>query len=97
MSIRHVRFFKGSRKIYGQVINVPVDVDTMVQVLARALEDDYAFNVKIEKNLLNKSFYMSGGVSKSIVKLEAETSQKMLSAACLKRCRFKDSFAKKKS
>lgn len=30
MSIRHVRFFEGSKKLHGQVINVPVEVDNMV-------------------------------------------------------------------
>ncbi|XP_062540964.1 uncharacterized protein LOC134209006 [Armigeres subalbatus] len=31
--------------IIGQVINIPVDVDEMVRVLPRQLEDDYAFSV----------------------------------------------------
>lgn len=50
------------------MINVPVDVDEMVTVLPRELEDDYAFNVCIKKHLIHKSNYLSGFVKKSVVK-----------------------------
>ena len=51
MQIRRLRY-DGSYGIIGQVINVPVDVDTMVQQLPRQLDDDQAFNVNIKKNMI---------------------------------------------
>ncbi|XP_058839321.1 uncharacterized protein LOC131694833 [Topomyia yanbarensis] len=68
MQIRRLRQAQGSYTIIGQVINVPVDVDEMVRVLPRQLEDDYAFNVSIKKHLIHKSNYLSGFVKKSVVK-----------------------------
>lgn len=67
MQIRRLRY-DGSYGIIGQVINVPVDVDTMVQQLPRQLDDDQAFNVNIKKNMIHKSTYLSGVVKKSVVK-----------------------------
>lgn len=58
----------GSYAIMGQVINVPVEVDTMVKSLPRQLDDDQAFNVSIKKHLIHKSSYLSGFVKKSAVK-----------------------------
>lgn len=46
---------EGSYGMIGQVINVPVDVDTMVRCLPRSLDDDYAFNVNLKKNIMHKS------------------------------------------
>ena len=68
MSIRHLRYFKGAKKLCGQVINVPVDVDNMVRVLPRSLDDDYAFTVHLKRNLINRSSYLVGCISKSVVK-----------------------------
>ncbi|CAN7938547.1 unnamed protein product [Ixodes hexagonus] len=67
MQIQRLRYH-GSYGIIGQVINVPVDANTMVQQLPRRLDDNYAFNVNIKKNLVHKSRYLSGFVRKSIVK-----------------------------
>jgi hypothetical protein len=53
----------------GQVINVPVDVNTMVTSLPRQLDDDHAFNVNIKRQLVHKSTYLSGFVKKSVVKV----------------------------
>ncbi|XP_052565864.1 uncharacterized protein LOC120424652 [Culex pipiens pallens] len=58
----------GSYTIIGQIINVPVDVNEMVRMLPRQLEDDYAFNVCIKKQLIHKSNYLQGYVKKSVVK-----------------------------
>ena len=57
----------GSYSLIGQVINVPVDVDEMVRVLPRGLDDDYAFNVCFKKHTIHKSTYLSGFVKKSVV------------------------------
>ncbi|XP_028966621.1 uncharacterized protein LOC100900662 [Galendromus occidentalis] len=66
MQIRRLRH-EGSYGIIGQVINVPVDVDTMVRCLPRSLDDDYAFNVNLKKNIVHKSSYISGFVKKSTI------------------------------
>lgn len=47
---------------------MPVDVEEMVRMLPRQLEDDQAFNVCIKKRLIHKSNYLSGYVKKSVVK-----------------------------
>ena len=51
----------------GQVMNMPIDVNTMIQQLPRRLADDHAFNVAIEKKLIHKSSYLSGYVEKSVL------------------------------
>ncbi|CAD7085388.1 unnamed protein product [Hermetia illucens] len=66
--IRRLRY-DGSYGIIGLVINVPVDVDTMVQQLPRELDDDLAFNINIKKNMIHKSTYLSGVVKKSVLKI----------------------------
>lgn len=48
MQIRQSRY-DDSYSISGQVINVHVDVDTIVQQLLRQLNYDHAFNVNIKK------------------------------------------------
>ncbi|GFX39884.1 uncharacterized protein TNCV_2646471 [Trichonephila clavipes] len=58
MQMRRLRY-DGSYAFIGQVINVPVDVDTMVQQLLRQLDDGQAFNVNIKKNMIHKSTYGS--------------------------------------
>ena len=71
MSIRRLRRM-GGYGIRGQIINVPTDVDTMVRCLPRSLDDDYAFNVNIKRNLIHKSSYLSGYVKKSTIKMWLE-------------------------
>lgn len=66
IQIRRLRQ-QGDYGIIGQVINVSVDVDTMVRSLPRSLDDDYAFNVNVKKNIMHKSSYISGFVKKSTV------------------------------
>ncbi|XP_037868533.2 uncharacterized protein LOC119628351 [Bombyx mori] len=68
MQIRRLRYVQGQYGIAGQVINVPVDVDNMVQTLPRNIEDDYCINVHIKKRLIHKSSYLRGLVKKGIVK-----------------------------
>ena len=68
MQIRHLKRVGGSKAIVGQIINVPVDVNTMVQQLPRELDDDHAFNVHIKKHLLHSSVAYKGLVKKSTVK-----------------------------
>ncbi|GBO30085.1 hypothetical protein AVEN_48749-1 [Araneus ventricosus] len=58
-----------SYAVVGQVINVPIDVNIMVQHLLRNLDDDQAFNENIEKRLNHKSIYLSGEVRKRVVRL----------------------------
>ena len=60
-----VCFLHGSKGIAGQVINIPVDVNSMVSELPRQLDDDLAFNVHIKRHLIHKS---TGYVKKSVVK-----------------------------
>ena len=66
MQIRRLRW-AGSYGIVGQVINVPIDVDTTVRCLPRSLDNDEAFNVNLKKNIVHKSSYISGFVKKSTV------------------------------
>ncbi|GFX01768.1 hypothetical protein TNCV_2921541 [Trichonephila clavipes] len=49
-----------------EAINVPMDVDTMVQQLPRQLDDDQALNVNI-KNMIHKSTYQSSVVKTPII------------------------------
>ncbi|GFY24337.1 uncharacterized protein TNCV_1013861 [Trichonephila clavipes] len=67
MQIRRLRY-EGNYGIVGQVINVPVNVNNMVQQLPRRIDDDFAFNVNIKKKLIHKSNYLSGFVRKSVIK-----------------------------
>ncbi|KAK0158252.1 hypothetical protein PV328_009280 [Microctonus aethiopoides] len=68
MQIRRLRYVEGQYGITGQVINVPVDVNNMVQTLPRNLDDDYCINVHIKKRLMHKSSYLQGLVKKGVVK-----------------------------
>jgi hypothetical protein len=66
MQIRRLHY-QGKYGIVGQIINMPVDVDIMVQRLPRRLDDDHAFSVNMKKKLIQKSTYLSGFVKKSII------------------------------
>lgn len=48
MQIRRLRFLHGSKSIAGHVINIQVNVNSMVLELPRQLDDDHAFNVRIK-------------------------------------------------
>lgn len=71
MSIRRLRR-DGAYGIIGQVINMPVDVDTMIRHLPRHLDDDYVFNVAIKRKLIHKSSCLSGFVNKRTLRLWLE-------------------------
>lgn len=68
MQIRRLRTVFGSKGLIGQVVNIPVDVDQMVSTLPRMLDDDQAFNVNIKRHQIHKSSYLSGYVTKGVVK-----------------------------
>ena len=68
MQIRRLRYQSGTHIISGQIINVPVDVQEIVSSLPRCLDDDYAFNVSLKKNLIHKSSAYSGLVRMGDVK-----------------------------
>ncbi|XP_037558151.1 uncharacterized protein LOC119435325 [Dermacentor silvarum] len=58
----------GQYGIVGPVVNVPVEVDTMVKSLPRNIHEDHAINVHIKRRILNKTSYLSGVVKKSHLK-----------------------------
>ena len=68
MQLRRLRYIHGSTSIVGQIINVPVDINNMVNQLPRDIDDDYAFSVHIKRHLIHKSSYLEGNVKKSTVK-----------------------------
>lgn len=55
--------------IMGQIINVPVDVNKMVQCLPRQLDEDCCININIQRNLAHKSVYLAGVICKKTIKL----------------------------
>ncbi|XP_063235890.1 uncharacterized protein LOC134538481 isoform X7 [Bacillus rossius redtenbacheri] len=66
MQVRRLRH-DFSCGIIGQVINIPVDVQDMVNYLPRQLNEDDVINVNIKQNLAHKSVYISGYMSKSTI------------------------------
>lgn len=71
MSIRRLRR-DGQYGIIGQVINIPIDVNSTINQLPRQLDDDYAFNVSIKRRLIHRSSYLSGYVKKRDLKVWLE-------------------------
>lgn len=68
MQIRRLRHVHGQFGIYGQVINVPVSVDTMVNQLPRDISDDNCIYVHIKKKQIHKSSYLQGLINKKNIK-----------------------------
>ncbi|XP_039970108.1 uncharacterized protein LOC120782016, partial [Bactrocera tryoni] len=68
MQIRRLRHVNGQYGIYGQIINVPVEVNTMVKQLPRNIEDDHCFYVHLKKKLIHKTSYVHGLINKSHIK-----------------------------
>lgn len=58
--------------IIGQVINIPIDVNSTIHQLPRRLDDDYVFNVSIKRKLIHRSSYLSGYVKKRDLKVWLE-------------------------
>lgn len=50
MQIRRLRHMNGQYGIYGQIINVPVEVNTMVKQLPRNIDVDHCFYVHLKRN-----------------------------------------------
>ena len=68
MQIRRLRHVHGQFGIYGQIINVPVDVNNMVQKLPRNINDDQCIDVHIMRKLIHKKSYLQGFIKKSTIK-----------------------------
>jgi hypothetical protein len=69
MQIRRLRHQMGGFGLVELVTIVPVDVNNMVTLLPRELDDDFSFNVHIKRNLIHKSTYLEGIVKKDTIKL----------------------------
>lgn len=68
MQIRRLRHVHGQYGIYGQVINIPVEVDTMVNKLPRNISDDHCIYLNIKRKQIHKSSYLHSLVKKHIIK-----------------------------
>ena len=68
MQIRRLRHVNGQYVIYGQIINVPVYVNNMVNHLPRELDDDFCINVHVKRQKARKSKYLIGLINKRTVK-----------------------------
>lgn len=69
MQIRRLRHVHGQYGIYGQVINVPIEVNTMIHQLPRQVDDDHAITVHIKRKKIHKSSYVYGIVTKRKIKV----------------------------
>lgn len=69
MQIRRLRHVHGQFGIYGQIINVPVTVDTMVNSLPRNINDEHSVYVHIKKKIIHKSSFVHGLVNIKSIKL----------------------------
>jgi hypothetical protein len=58
----------GGYDIVGQVINVPVDMNNMVTILQRKVNDNYSFNGHLKGNVILKCTYLQGCIKKATVK-----------------------------
>ena len=67
MQIRRLRHVHGQYGIYGQVINVPVSVNTMVNRLPRDIDDEHCIYVHIKRKKIHKSSFVQGLVNKGTV------------------------------
>lgn len=71
MQIRRLRHFNGQFAKTGQIINVPVSVNNMINLLPRPLdsrEEDFCINVHIKKKLIHRTSYLHGLVKRSVIK-----------------------------
>lgn len=68
LQIRRLRHACGQYAACGQIINVPIEIDTMVQNLPRDADDDLCINVNIKKKVYHKSSFLSGFVQKGPIK-----------------------------
>uniref|UniRef100_A0A6P7FX48 Uncharacterized protein LOC114335154 n=1 Tax=Diabrotica virgifera virgifera TaxID=50390 RepID=A0A6P7FX48_DIAVI len=68
MQIRRLRRINGQNEIYGQVINIPIDVNTMINKLPRNVDDYHSVTVHIERKKTYKLSYLCGIVNKRALK-----------------------------
>lgn len=68
MQIRRLRHVHEQNDICGQIINVPLLVNTMVHQLPRHMDDDHCLYVNIEKKLIHKTSHVDGLVNKRKIK-----------------------------
>ena len=68
MQRRRLRRVYGSKSIIGQVVNIPVNVNNMVNALPRQLDDHRAFKVHIKRHQIHKTPYLAGAIKKADVK-----------------------------
>ncbi|XP_049318190.1 uncharacterized protein LOC105232370 isoform X10 [Bactrocera dorsalis] len=68
MQIRRLRHVHGQYGIYGQIINVPIEVNTMVSHLPRNINDDHCVYVHLKKKLIYKSSYVHGLINLNSIK-----------------------------
>ncbi|XP_065304810.2 uncharacterized protein [Dermacentor albipictus] len=66
MQIRRLLYSNsGQFAIRGPIVNVPINVDTTVQMLPRDVEEDQALCVHIKRRMIYKSVYIRGMVKKT--------------------------------
>ncbi|GFV55242.1 ATP-dependent DNA helicase [Trichonephila clavipes] len=68
MQIRRLRHVHGQFGILGQIINVPVSINTMVNRLPRNVDDDYCVNVHIKRRAIHRTSYLMSLVTKRTIK-----------------------------
>ncbi|XP_061381656.1 uncharacterized protein LOC116776497 isoform X3 [Danaus plexippus] len=68
MQIRRLRYVEGQHSVTGQVINVPIHVDNLVQTLPRNMVDDFCINVHVKNKSLHKSSYLQGLLKKRVIR-----------------------------
>ncbi|XP_077564661.1 uncharacterized protein LOC144180144 [Haemaphysalis longicornis] len=67
MSIKHLPHCSEQYGIKSQVVNVPIEVPTLVKCLPRNVPDDAAIDVHIKRRLVSKALYKRGLAKKSTV------------------------------
>ncbi|XP_049268911.1 uncharacterized protein LOC125757387 [Rhipicephalus sanguineus] len=73
MSIRRLTHGNGQYGIKGQVVNVPIEVQDLVQCLPRNVPEDAAIDVHIKRRLVSKASYRRGLVKKGTVHVQLFT------------------------
>ncbi|GFX79746.1 ATP-dependent DNA helicase [Trichonephila clavipes] len=68
LQIRRLRREHCQFGILGQIINVPVSINTMVDRLPRNVDDDCCVNVHIKRRKIHRTSYLMGLVTKRTIK-----------------------------
>ncbi|GFY36004.1 ATP-dependent DNA helicase [Trichonephila clavipes] len=68
MQIWRLRHIHGQFGIQGQIIHVPLSINTMVNRLPRNVNDDYCANVHIKRRKIHRTSYLMGLVTKTTIK-----------------------------